>query len=502
MNTGGRQLGINMIANIISYSATIVVSFVLTPFLINHLGKETYSFYPIANSIVAYMSIVTNALNSIGSRFVTVSIIREDYSEANRFFSSVFLANVIISLMLLVPMILIVVFLSFFLDVPSYSVEPIKLLFAMVFGSALVNISSSVFGIATFARNRIELRSAREIFLAILRLSLFYFLYKVFTPSITYVGIVALVLAFCNMIIQKRYAKILLPEIKISFKDVSIIHIKKIMYASAWNIVNSLGDLFMAGVTLILANVLFGANVAGSVSIVQTVPNFINGIIVMLSSVFFPLITCYYAEGKKERLVQELKRSQTYVGLITGSVVVVFSCLAPEFFSLWTPNEDSLYLARLSLITIIPQIVISCVYSLHNLNIAMNKIKYPAQLMLFGGMVNIALTLVCAKCWQAGVFVIVGISTGIRLLFYGLFLPYYANQEFHMPRLTFFKPVMKSFVCVFITSIFILSLKPFCNFDSWVHFFISGGSLGICGLLVFAVGMIGPKKIFLLLHNK
>ena len=50
---GKKQVAINMVANIVSYSANILISFVLTPFLINTLGKETYSFYPIANTIVS-----------------------------------------------------------------------------------------------------------------------------------------------------------------------------------------------------------------------------------------------------------------------------------------------------------------------------------------------------------------------------------------------------------------------------------------------------------------
>ena len=46
-NINNRQISINMIANIVSYSSNLLISFVLTPFLINTLGKETYSFYPV-----------------------------------------------------------------------------------------------------------------------------------------------------------------------------------------------------------------------------------------------------------------------------------------------------------------------------------------------------------------------------------------------------------------------------------------------------------------------
>lgn len=70
-----KQVAVNMICNVVSYSSNIIVSFVLTPYLINTLGKEAYSFYPIANNIVSYMSIIVNALNAMAGRFITIEIV-------------------------------------------------------------------------------------------------------------------------------------------------------------------------------------------------------------------------------------------------------------------------------------------------------------------------------------------------------------------------------------------------------------------------------------------
>ena len=64
---GNNRLTINLISNIISYSSTILISFVLTPYLINTLGKEAYSFYPLANNFVNFMGILTLALNSMAN---------------------------------------------------------------------------------------------------------------------------------------------------------------------------------------------------------------------------------------------------------------------------------------------------------------------------------------------------------------------------------------------------------------------------------------------------
>ena len=69
-----KQTVVNLIAKIISYGATLLISFFLTPYLVEKLGKEAYSFYPIANNFVNYMGVITIALNSMASRFITIHL--------------------------------------------------------------------------------------------------------------------------------------------------------------------------------------------------------------------------------------------------------------------------------------------------------------------------------------------------------------------------------------------------------------------------------------------
>ena len=81
---GNRRLAINLIANTISYGTTAVIAFFLTPYLVSTIGKEAYSFYPLANNFVNYMSVVTISLNSMASRFITIEIVKDN--KIKRFF--------------------------------------------------------------------------------------------------------------------------------------------------------------------------------------------------------------------------------------------------------------------------------------------------------------------------------------------------------------------------------------------------------------------------------
>lgn len=109
-NTSNKRIVINLISNIVSFSSTLLISLVLTPFLINTLGKETYSFFPLANNFVSYMTIVTNALNSMANRFITIEIAKKNNEKANMYFSSVFYSNLILSAILFIIMFLLLFF--------------------------------------------------------------------------------------------------------------------------------------------------------------------------------------------------------------------------------------------------------------------------------------------------------------------------------------------------------------------------------------------------------
>lgn len=490
-----KQTYINLFANVISYSANILISFVLTPYLINNLGKETYSFYPMANTIVSYMSVLTNSMNAMASRFVTVSLVKLKNDKANCYFSSAFFANVIMSLILLIPMTIIIVFLDKLMNVPINSVSAIKSLYILVFVTAIINILSTVLGIATFAKNRIDLRSLREIITAVIRIILYIVFYKFFSPSIVYIGIVALIIAIINMFFQYCYTKKLLPEINLKYNYVCWDCTKELLFSSIWNAINTFGNTLLAGMTLIMANILYNANDSGSLSIVQTVPQFISGIISMLVGVFFPIITYKYAQNDRNGMLNEIRYAQNVVGVFGCSVITVFSALSKSFFALWTPNENAYDLAFLSLVTIIPHLFIACLWPLTNVNIVMNKLKVPACFTLFFGILNIIIAL-CARCFfNAPVYMLPIVSSFLQVLWIGIFIPIYVSHNLNVKCKYFYAPVIRIVLTCVLLYLLIRIIVKYLFIDNWFSLLLHGVILGLFSIIVLSCVSMGYKSL-------
>ena len=254
-----KQTAINLIAKTLSYGTTMFISFFLTPYLVEKIGKEAYSFYPLANNFVNYMSVITIALNSMASRFITILLTRGDKERANNYFVSVFYSNILMSFALLIPMILIVVLLQWILDIPVELVLSVKVLFSLVFISMIVNLVTNVFGVAVFSQNRLELQSIVDIATAIVRVVLYLILFACFKPSIVYVGVVSLAVALLYAAMQRYYTYKLLPFISFNYRHFDIKAVKEIISSGIWNSVNQIGVVLLSSIGLMLCNRLFNA---------------------------------------------------------------------------------------------------------------------------------------------------------------------------------------------------------------------------------------------------
>ena len=73
------------------------------------MGAEAYGFVKLANDFASYGSLVTLALNSMASRFIMLKNEQGDKEAARSYYTSITIANVILSLVLLLPTILMVI---------------------------------------------------------------------------------------------------------------------------------------------------------------------------------------------------------------------------------------------------------------------------------------------------------------------------------------------------------------------------------------------------------
>ena len=490
-----KKTSINLFANMISFGVQLIISFFITPFLIATVGKELYSFYPIATTIVNYMTIITTALNTMASRFITIELTKNNNHGAQKYFSSLLSLNFIIAGVMMIPSILIIFFIDKIFNIPIDAMGSLQILFSLVFASTIVNVISNNLGIATFAKNRIDLRSLREIIAQVAKLLLYVLFYLCLDSSIIYIGIISFVIAIINLVIQFFYTKKLLPEMKLSFRYTNKTDIKTLGISSLWNIISSLGAMLISGMSLILSNLLFSESGSGDYSIAQNVPNLLNSAISMLVGVFFPLLIYKYSSKNKNSFLTEILYDQKIIGSIGLAITFVFGAFSEEFFKLWTPSEDATYLFLLSQFILIQYIFISSFWVLFNVSVVLNKVKTPALVELLFGILNIICSIFFAKVLNQDLLVLPIISSLFTSLWIGVFFPVYISRLLKIKYRTFYINFLKILIPDLLIYTIVLLTKHSFKIDNWLEFILIGGGVGLFTLGINFFVVFGPKKV-------
>lgn len=499
-----KQLIFNLSSNIIAFSSSLIISFVLTPFLIESIGKEAYSFFPMSNNFIGYLTILTLALNSMISRYITIEIEQGNLSKAVTYYSSTFFANLALIILLIIPSSIFIYFLDKILNIPIDLVADVKKMFALVLISLFVNLLATVFGVATFATNRMDLRALGEIFRGIFRLALFAFFFGLFEPSLIYIGAIALIIAIYNLLIQIFFTKKLLPQFKVLKKHFEIKAIKELTFSGGWNVINSLGMSLLLGMSLFLVNYFSGAEAGGDFSIALMLPAFISGVISMIVSVLLPQLTRVFALGDNKAFKKELLFSQKILSLLTTTPLAILIVFGNDFFKLWVPTEYSSILPKLSFILLLPLIIHGNMWSIYSANIVLNKVRIPSLILLVSGCLALMLSILLTPYYNGNIYIIPLITTTVSILYYFAFIPYYTAKCLKSKAIFLYENMIRSLLMVSMFIFMATLIRAYIVIIDWWDFFFWCFIFGIVGIIVHlaVISNVDDRKfVYLLIES-
>lgn len=437
----------NLVFKIISLGVTFIVTFFITRLIVNTIGSEVYGYYSLSNDFVNYAMIVSIALNSMGNRFITLAFYNDNNEEVNGYFNSIFFANIILGIVLIIPMFVIVFRLEFLINIPHELVTDVKILFALMFSNFIISIISSVFSVATFIKNRVDLDSLRIIESYILRIIVLILFFEFFTPKIYFLGIAVLASNIYIFIINVFYVKRLTPEIQIFNKKYFIINkIKEVISSGVWNSFTRIGAVLLNGMDLLIANLYVSSSAMGVLSVSKTFPKLILSSMSNFATAFIPKITIEYAKSNVESCLKSLCRAINLCALISIAIQSILVILGKDIYMIWVPSQDNNQLYILSNIAMLGFLIImpfECLYSVFTIT---NRVKISSIYLFLEAIVTIILVLISMNilkdefiklCFIAGVSSVAEIVRGL------FFLPLYSATCLSIKKGYFYKPLIK-----------------------------------------------------------
>lgn len=499
--TSNQMLVINMAASAITYLVTFGINFVLSPYIVRTVGVEAYGFVGLANNFISYASLATVALNALSGRFITIRLYEKDIEGANKYYTSVFFANLAIGLLILLVETVVWLRLDNLIHIPRHIFWDVKILFGALFLNCILSTVGSVFGIATFATNKLYLSSLRSIESSLIRAVVLIILFLFFAPHVWYLGATSLLTGIYCLFFNIHYTHILTPELQIRKKYFDYRAVKELLSSGVWSLVNRLGTMLLVDLDLLITNLFIDVTSMGVLSLAKTIPSMIQSIIGTMANVFSPNFTILYAEGKKDELIKSLFQSMKIMGVLTNLPIVVLAVCGEDFFNLWQPTQNAHQLQILSLLTIAGFIINGGVNCIFNIFTVINKLKVNSIAIVVSGFMNTIITYLVIKNTSFGVYAVAGISTIIALIRnLAVSIPYAAICV-DMKWYSFYPYVFRA-VFYFILSVLICApLSSFILAENWVALSVKG-VIVTCISLGIGFFVVLNKEDRVLLINK
>lgn len=492
-----KRFTINLIGQLLSFVCSLGISFFLTPYVVASLGKEAYGFVGLANSITSYITLFTVAINGMLSRYVTVEYSRKNYEDASGYFSTALIAQGILALLLLVPMMLLAGNMDRIFDVSPQLAPDVKILWAMLFLTFLCGLPAAGFGSATYATNRLEISALINILISVVRSVLLVVAFVFFTPHVWYMGLASIAASVVsitsNMIAKRR----LMPEVKLARKHFDWKYVHRLVTVGVWNSLNRLQQILYTGLDLTITNLFINSSEMGILSIAKTVPTQISTLISTISGTFDPTMTIAYAKGDQEDFLRQTKFAMKFSGFFCSVPILGFVAFGRQFYGLWMSSLSDGEIWKihiLAVLTLLPQVFSVYVFPLYTVNTITTKLKVPVLLSIAIGVVNVVTVFVLLKTTSLGVYAVAGVSSILWLFRIFLFVPTYAAWTLELPLHTFYGPLLRGVANVLVVGGGFTILSVLTHVATWKAFFVTCILAGIVGYVVCFFVMFGRQE--------
>lgn len=389
------RLSANLTGNVSSFIVNTLIALWFTPYLIRRLGVAGYGLIPLSTTMISYLALITLALNSAVGRYLTIGLERGDHAQANRVFNTSLFGTLVL---LLVPSgvgVWLALHAERILVLPAGYEEQGRLLVICVLAAFLITEAATPFDVATFCRNRFDLRGALAVCASLVRVGSVVWLFTAFSPKIWHAGLGYLAAALISALGSVTLWRKLTPSLVISARLFDVRTLRKLTGTGGWIVIDQVGTLLYLSIDLLVVNRLFGPTSSGQYAAVLQWSALLRGVAGAIAGVFSPTFLYFYARGDVSGLIGYARRSVKFLGLLLALPIGLVCGFSRPLLSLWLGPEFSSLAPLMSLMTL-HLCVNLAVLPLFGIQVATNNVRWPGIVTCILGAMNFGLAIFLA----------------------------------------------------------------------------------------------------------
>lgn len=432
----------NMLWSFVSLFINYFTNFLITPYVTNNIGVEAYGYVALANTFISYVDIIAVGLNLFAGRFIAIAYHKEDKKQANAYFSSTLLADLLLSVLLLAGGGVVIWNLAALCHVPSALERDVQWLFFFVLLRYLITILRTALDAAAFITERIDLAERLQSAAYLLQAGVLLALCVLLVPHVFYVGLAsaagAVLLLVGNFVLCRR----LTPELHFEWQGCSWAAVWEIFSTGIWTSLNNLGNVLNSGLDLLITDLMLGATVLGQLSVSKNLATLLTSMILKISTAFRPRLLRLYADEKYPELAGLLKRSMRLTSGFCSLVIVGFYLCGKDFLLLWLPGQDTNFLFRTGMIVLLSDVAVGAVQPLYYVYTLTKKLKVPCVITILMGLANVTSMYFLLRYTSLGAYAVILTTLVINMVHF-VDAPVYAAHCLGLPLTTFYPTLVQ-----------------------------------------------------------
>lgn len=304
----------------------MLVSLYTSRVVLNVLGVEDFGIYNVVGGIVAMFSVISGAMSSAISRFITYELGKGDQSNLIRIFSASVTIQLLLSLIIVVLIELAGVwFLNFKMNIPAERMEAANWVLQFTIITFVLNLISVPYNAAIIAHEKMSAFAYISILEVLGKLAIAFLILKSPIDKLIFYAVLMCLVAAVIQFTYGYYCKRHFPECTYSFHfDKSIL--RQMFGFAGWNFLGvSTGIIRDQGGNIII-NLFAGPVVNAARGISFQVSNAVNAFITNFMMALNPQIIKSYASGEHvymKTLIQQGARLSFYMLLVISLPVFV-----------------------------------------------------------------------------------------------------------------------------------------------------------------------------------
>jgi membrane protein EpsK len=422
----------------------IFINLLVTPYIVDHLGVESYGIVGVINTLISFVAIATTSVTSAVGRDLTFAIERGEYENANTQISTAVFGLALLLAIVLLPLCALSILIDRLIVIPPELTAGARVFWILTVFSFCFTSMSGPHGAGMFVRNRLDLLSAALFARTVFYVAMVLVLFSAVDASLTSYGFAVLAGSVLLYFISVRLNKQMLPGIEISTRWFDHRALRSIMSIGGWMTLNQIGALLFLQTDLMIANRVLGPVASGQLAAISVIPLQLRVLAGLVSGLFAPNQAALVARGGNSNFLTYLLRCIRLTSLFFALLVGVFCGSAHEVLRLWL-GKGFAQLTPIALVLTFYLVISLGIAPTSEAVLMLGKVKIPALVTLGLGVGNVILGIFLAR--NMGLMGIAFAGCTTLLLRNALFIPLYVSRVCHTRPWSFWRELLIGSTC-------------------------------------------------------